>query len=154
MAEIRHCPIGPSVRLVPHLPYYGKHSSKQFIRGKPIRFGFKMFSLASPTGYLHHVEPYCGADTQLTETSLGLGGNVVLSLAQACDVPIGSRLYFDNWFTSLPLLDRLKAKGVGGTGTIRAEKCENAPLLSKSELEKLGRGAMSCSFDGNNMLVR
>ena len=21
MAEIRHCPIGPSVRLVPHLPY-------------------------------------------------------------------------------------------------------------------------------------
>ena len=127
------------------IKYYGKHSSKQFIRGKPVRFGFKMFSLASLTGYLHHVEPYCGADTQL---------NVVLSLAQACDVPIGSRVYFDNWFTSLPLLDRLKAKGVGGTGTIRADRCENAPLLTKSELEKLGRGAMSCSFDGNNMLVR
>ena len=67
---------------------YAKHGSKQFIRGKPIRFAFKMFSLASSTGHLHHVEPYCGADTQLTETLLGLGENVVLSLAQACDVPI------------------------------------------------------------------
>ena len=69
-----------------------------------------MFSLASSTGYLLHVKPYCGADIKLKETLLGLGGNVVLSLSQACDVPIGSRLYFDNWFTFLPLLDKPKAK--------------------------------------------
>ena len=24
------------------IPYFGKHSSKQFIRGKPVRFGFKV----------------------------------------------------------------------------------------------------------------
>ena len=59
---------------------YGKHSTKQFVRNKPIRFGFKVFSIASPKGYLYHAEPYCGADTHLVETSLGLGGNVVLSL--------------------------------------------------------------------------
>ena len=52
------------------------------------------------------------------------------------------------------MLDRLKAKGVGEIGTIRADRCKNFPLLSISELEKLGRGAMSCSFDGNNMLMR
>ena len=67
------------------IKYYGKHGSKQFIRGKPVRFGFKMFFLASSTGYSLHIEPYCGADNQLTETSLGLGGNVVFSLAQAYD---------------------------------------------------------------------
>ena len=27
------------------IPYYGKHSAKQFIRGKPIRFGFKLWCL-------------------------------------------------------------------------------------------------------------
>ena len=24
------------------VPYYGRHSSKQYIRGKPIRFGYKV----------------------------------------------------------------------------------------------------------------
>lgn len=33
------------------VPYYGRHSSKQFIRGKPIRFGFKVWSLNTAFGY-------------------------------------------------------------------------------------------------------
>ena len=24
------------------IPYYGRHSAKQYIRGKPIRYGFKV----------------------------------------------------------------------------------------------------------------
>ena len=24
------------------IPYYGRHSAKQFIRGKPVRFGYKV----------------------------------------------------------------------------------------------------------------
>ena len=78
------------------ITYNGKHGSKEFIRGKPIAFGFKMFSLASPNCYLYNAESYCGADTQLSETLFGLGGNVVLSFSQVCDLPIESRLYFDN----------------------------------------------------------
>ena len=113
-----------------------------------------MFSLASPAGYLYHAEPYCGSDTYLEEESYGLGGNVVLTLAQYCDVPAGSRLYFDNWFTSLSLLDWLKADGIGGTGTIPADRCEKAPLQSKKELEKKGRGSFSYASDEKNMLVR
>ena len=58
------------------IKYYGKHSTKQFIRGKPIRFGFKLFSMASPAGYLYHAEPYCGSDTQLHHPSFGLGGTL------------------------------------------------------------------------------
>ena len=33
-------------------PYYGYHSIKQFIRGKPIRYGCKLWCLTSPQGYL------------------------------------------------------------------------------------------------------
>ena len=73
-----------------------------------------MFSLASPDGYLHHAELYCRADTQLSETSFGLGGNIILFSSQVCYVPVGSRLHFDNWFTSIPLVDRLKVDGIGG----------------------------------------
>ena len=38
------------------VPYYGRHSCKQFIRGKPIRFGYKLWVLASSTGLSYHVK--------------------------------------------------------------------------------------------------
>ena len=90
----------------------------------------------------------------MKEESYALGRNVVLILAQYCDVPAGSRLYFDDWFTSLSLLDRLKANGIGRIGTIRADRCEKAPLQSKKELEKKGRGSFSYASDGKNMVVK
>lgn len=33
------------------IPYYGKHYAKQYIKGKPIRFGYKNWALCSNTGY-------------------------------------------------------------------------------------------------------
>ena len=113
-----------------------------------------MFSLVFPDGILYHAELYCGADTQLSETSFGLGGNIVLFLSQVCDVLVGSRLHFDNWFTSNPLVDRLKVDGIGGTGTILADRYEKAPPAPKVELEKQERGSMSYARNGSNMIVR
>ena len=40
--------------------YYGRHHMKQFIRGKPIRFGFKMWAHCSERGNLHSFEFYTG----------------------------------------------------------------------------------------------
>ena len=40
------------------IPYYGRHGAKQFIKGKPIRFGFKLWVLAKPKGYIIHAEPH------------------------------------------------------------------------------------------------
>ena len=55
------------------IPYYGRHGTKQFIRGKPIRFGVKLWCVTSSNDYLIHPEPYCGSDTDLPETDLGQG---------------------------------------------------------------------------------
>lgn len=63
------------------IPYYGKYGCKHFIRGNPIRFGYKLWSLASPTGYMFHV-PCCGVHTILPETGLGQGPIVVLCLSE------------------------------------------------------------------------
>ena len=41
--------------------YYGHHSKKQFIR-EPIRYGFKLWRLTSPQGYLVKFQPYTGSD--------------------------------------------------------------------------------------------
>lgn len=59
------------------VPYYGKPGDKQFIRGKPIRFGFKLWAICTADGSLLHVEPYCGAHTRISDRGLGQGPNVV-----------------------------------------------------------------------------
>ena len=42
------------------IPYYGKHYAKQFIRGKPIRFGFKNWALCTSSGYMMAFDIYVG----------------------------------------------------------------------------------------------
>ncbi|MGH0137467.1 UNVERIFIED_CONTAM: hypothetical protein FKN15_024609 [Acipenser sinensis] len=57
------------------LPYYGRHSAKQFLRGKPIRWGYKIWCLNTHLGYLLQFDPYCGASPKY-HPELGLGGSV------------------------------------------------------------------------------
>ena len=54
------------------IPYYRKHDTKQFIRGRPVRFGFKIWRITSSEEYLLHAELYCGAGTDLPDTTLPL----------------------------------------------------------------------------------
>jgi hypothetical protein len=42
------------------VPYYGKHSSKMFMRMKPIRYGYKIWVLAGVDGYPYAVNIYTG----------------------------------------------------------------------------------------------
>ena len=62
--------------------YYGQHRCKQHIRGKPIHFGYKLWSACTPAGYLIQFIPYQGSKfAQLPEQqSFGLGAAVVLQL--------------------------------------------------------------------------
>ena len=65
------------------IPYYGKHSLKQHIHGKPIQFGYKMWILCTPLGYALHIEPYQGAGTGF-DANHGLGYGVVHDLRLGC----------------------------------------------------------------------
>jgi hypothetical protein len=63
-----------------------------------IRFGYKLWVAADPSGYIHHAEPYCGSSTRLPATGLGQGGDVVLGLVDHIALKPGTRIYFDNLF--------------------------------------------------------
>ena len=63
------------------MPYCVPHSCKQFIRGKPIRFGYKLWVLASSTGLPYHVEIHEGKslnaeDIPLEERVVNYAGNL------------------------------------------------------------------------------
>nr|CAH7761370.1 unnamed protein product [Callosobruchus chinensis] len=88
---------------------FGHHSSKQFIRGKPVRFVYKDWMLCSPTGYCYNFDTYCGAAVGNQKASaLPLGSQVVLEMLDVVDVPSDHEIFFDNYFTSYSLMQTLK----------------------------------------------
>ena len=134
-------------------PYYGRHGTKQFIIGKPLRFGFKLCFFCSSDGHLLHAEPYCGKDTDLPETGLGQGSDVVFDIIEKCDLTKGSTVAVENFFTTLPLLDKLTDMGMSGVSTIRENRLQGAPLKKKAALQKETRETFDYTSDGNNLLV-
>lgn len=128
------------------IPYYGKHFAKQYIKGKPIRFGFKNWALCTSNGYLVSFEIYTGKNKapQKTSEEFGLGGSVVLNLTMLAEIPpnSGYKLFMDNYFTSLKLLNHLSALGYCATGTVRDNRLADCPLKKQHKImAKQKRGA-------------
>lgn len=129
------------------IKYFGPHPLKQYIRGKPVRFGYKMWILATPSGELLWAQPYAGSNTHIEDFGLGQGPNVVMGLVQQCNLPPGCKVYVDNLFTSLDLLDNMGDKGYGVTGTLRQNRIIGIPLPNKKQANKeLKRGEMKAVF--------
>ncbi|XP_068932802.1 piggyBac transposable element-derived protein 1 [Petaurus breviceps papuanus] len=121
--------------------------SDQFLNGKPIRIGYKIWCGATSQGYLVWFEPYQGEPVLKAEKDhdLGLGGKLVMNFA---DVLLERGQYpyhicFDNFFTSIKLIAALKKKGVKATGAIRDNKTEKCPFMNTENMKKMKRG----SFD-------
>ena len=67
------------------LPYFGRHGAKQYIHGKLIKFGYKLWVMATLLGYCIQFQSYASKNGGLNEymnVGLGLGGAVVASLMQ------------------------------------------------------------------------
>jgi len=137
------------------VPYFGHHGCKQFIRGKPIRFGYKLWCLNTTLGYLVQFQAYQGKGS-VTDQQLGLGGSVVVDLIHGLPEGLKYNLYFDNFFTSMQLLDHLTARGVGATGTLRANRTDKCPLITPADMKKKDRGHMDhrCDSAGNIVVIR
>ena len=139
------------------VPYFGRHGCKQYMRIKPVKFGYKFWVAATPLGYAIQFYPYAEKDEN-HDSNLGLGGSVVETLAEKLPSQVRSNYHIimDNFFTSPNLLRILKVKDIAATETLRMKCIENAPLRSIKEMEKLERGASDVVTDKNSnlMLVR
>ena len=69
-----------------------------------------------------------------------MGGSVVLNLIAKLPLNIKYRLSFDNFFTSLPLIEHLERINIGVTGTIRLNQIGKTPLLDLNSMKKMQRG--------------
>ena len=75
--------------------------------------------MTSFEGYLFHAEPYCGLDTDFSDTGLGQGADVGLCLIEKYEVKAESTVTFGNLLTLMPLLDYLTEREISALGTLR-----------------------------------
>ena len=110
--------------------YYGHHYLKQFIRGRPVRFGFKQLAICcSRSGYCYQMQVYegKGKDLEENENVPGLGAHVVMKMMKVLETPEAHKVYFDNFFTGFALMRHLREVDVRATETVRANRINKCP---------------------------
>lgn len=126
------------------VPFTGRFSVKQYIRGKPSPWGIKIFMLCGKSGIVHDFILYQGASTEFDPVLLkkfGLGPTVVLQLCEKIIREEGHKVYFDNFFSSYHLFQALKEKQIQAAGTVRLNRFgKNIPLISDKDIMKKPRG--------------
>ena len=103
------------------VPYYGRHSCKMFIRGKPIRFGYKFWDLCGPDGYPYKLNIFTDKCETCTELCRSMVVNAMVNVVIENSASKHT-FYFENFFTSYDLLNDLGKKGVKAIGTVQENR--------------------------------
>ena len=102
--------------------FKGRLFFKQYMPKKPVKYGIKVWMAAdSKTGYVSNYDIYLGKPLTSARGEVGLATNVVLNLTepfQHCN----RHIYFDNFFTSVKLVEELLRRGTYACGTLRANR--------------------------------
>ncbi len=120
---------------------------KQYNPKKPHKWGFKLFMLCGTDGFIYNTEVYSGQGNEPrfhppNEPNLGASSNVVLRMIRDLPRNRNHRVYFDNWFTSLPLVHHLAKLGIYSVGTVRRNRITNDPLPQEKAMKKKKRGTI------------
>ena len=130
------------------IAFKGRSSMKQYMPMKPTKRRFKVWVRAdSENGYVCQLECYTGKHGSTAE--VGLGGNVVTRLTRDL---VGQHyaVYMDNFFTGVPLFQRLLDDGIYATGTMRSNrKMFPDELKSAARRGLASRGDIEFRQDGN-----
>lgn len=137
------------------IPFKGRSSLKQYLPKKPKKWGYKMWVRAGISGYVYCFELYQGASgINPAVSACGAAGDVVLRLTHDLHGK-NYKVYADNFFTSVPLVLKLKEKELWYVGTVRANRLQGAEKKLKpvKVLQKEGRGSVSVCTSNEDITV-
>lgn len=120
------------------LMWKGRLSWRQYIPSKRSRFGIKFFVLCeSESGYIWNFYVYTGKETYYDPrySEFNISARIVLQL---CDELLerGYKLYLDNWYTSVPLIEKLCAHKTDVVGTIRKNRTGICEEVRETRIKK------------------
>lgn len=119
-----------------------RNNLKRYNPKKPHKWGYKIYVLSGVSGFAYKFEPETGSENVVLpdEPDLGASSNVVMRLSREIPHNENYRLYFDNYFTSLPLLEYLSKKGILSLGTVRRNRIPDCKLPTDKIMSKKDRG--------------
>ena len=130
--------------------YNGRHYLKQFIEGKPIRFGIKQRIMGcSKTGCCFDMN-LCEGKQERKFPAGGIGASAILKNVGLVEIPSNHSFYFDNFFTNFELLKSLSEQEVCSCRTVRLNRINKCSLKSEKEIQNQNRGFHDHEFDAEN----
>lgn len=136
------------------------HFLKQYLPNKPHKWGFKLFVLCSLAGFAYRFIIYSGKEANeglSNEHNLGVVGQTVMNLLSVVPRQRNHIVYFDNYYTSLPLMYTLAKQGIHSLGTIQRNRLgKSCKLPTKQDVMKssVPRGSYEeyvTNFEGIDM---
>ena len=134
------------------VPHFGRHSCKMFIRGKPIRFGYKLLCLCGSNSYPYKLSIYTGKVPNSAENSAPLGKRDVkkiVNIIEEHSQPAKHSLFFDNLFTSYRLCADRTQRDIKFIGTVHENRSAGAckAITSSKKLSRSNRGSFDYRSD-------
>ena len=123
-----------------------RHYMKQYMPLKPHKWGYKLYVLSGVTGYAYQFEIYSGQENSEkyrfpNEPDLGASANNVIRLCRSIPKNCNYIVYFDNYYTGIPLMSYLFSNGILSLGTVRRNRLPNCKFSSDTDLKKKTRGS-------------
>ena len=131
------------------IPFKGRSFLKQYNKNKPHKWGFKVFTRAGVSGLIYDFEIYTGKNMKL-KGNFGVSGNSVLRMVENLPENKSFKIYIDNWFSSVPLIEELKKRKFWSVSTIHSNRMSNCSLLDEQTLKKKGRGSFDFKSDASS----
>ena len=135
--------------------FKGRCIFKQYIKGKPVRWGIKIFCVCcSLTSYLFNAMFYVGKCEDDSNKEASVTHQTVVKLMQ----PLAGknhRVYMDNYYTGIPLFRELEKMDILSTGTVRTNRkgLDKAVTMKKSEEKQLKKKPGTTRYSSNGNLV-
>ena len=131
------------------IKFKGRSSINQYLPLKPIKRGYKVWCLCDPiTAYLFNYQIYLRKE-ETSGKEMTLGECVVFDLISGHNFQ-GKHLYFDNFFTSLRLLQNLKLQNIKACGTIRPDRADIP--LDFADKNRMQRGHCKSIITSNGIV--
>ncbi|XP_046662980.1 piggyBac transposable element-derived protein 3-like [Homalodisca vitripennis] len=126
------------------VPFKGKSGLKQYNPKNPKKLGLQIFVLCDTSGLVYDFEIYCGKIQPVAGfPDIGASSNIVLKLVDSVPRNMNHKLFFDNWFSSLPLFFELKQIGIESLGTVRSDRFKGLNFPTDKDMKHdFGRGSV------------
>ena len=105
------------------IQFKGRSTFKQYNPMKPIKRGYKLWCICDTDGSLYRFEIYTGKtdENEIISKNCDMAGNVILRLTKDYKNK-HYKVYFDNFFSSVALMEYLQSWLIHSSATIRPQR--------------------------------